>query len=59
MSFIVLEQLQIEPQNKFENIVVTSLPENFRVTDLIMDRLANLRQNLQEKLQTKNRVCTT
>ncbi|XP_026330687.1 protein regulator of cytokinesis 1-like [Hyposmocoma kahamanoa] len=53
----IMEHLQIKPQNKFENIVVSSLSVDFKVTDLNMDRLAKLRQDLQEKFQqTNNRV---
>lgn len=58
MSIIATGALQIKPQNKFENIVVSSLSVDFKVTDLNMDRLAKLRQDLQEKYeQTNNRVC--
>lgn len=52
-----LDKLQIKPQNKFEHLVVTSLSVDFKVTDLNMDRLAKLQQDLQEKYQqTNNRV---
>lgn len=51
------DKLQIKPQNKFEHIVVTSLSVDFKVTDLNMDRLAKLHQELQERFeQTNNRV---
>ncbi|RVE46981.1 hypothetical protein evm_008365 [Chilo suppressalis] len=53
----IMDKLQIKPQNKFEHIVVTSLSVDFKVTDLNMDRLAKLQQDLQEKYeQTNNRV---
>ncbi|XP_053608737.1 protein regulator of cytokinesis 1-like [Plodia interpunctella] len=53
----IMDKLQIKPQNKFENVVVTSLSVDFKVSDLNMDRLAKLRQDLQEKYeQTNNRV---
>ncbi|CAG4996679.1 unnamed protein product [Parnassius apollo] len=53
----IMEKLQIKPQNKFEHLVVTSLSVDFKVTDLNMDRLAKLKQDLQEKYQqTNNRV---
>ncbi|CAG9583143.1 unnamed protein product [Danaus chrysippus] len=53
----IMDKLQIKPQNKFEHIVVSSLSVDFKVTDLNMDRLAKLRQDLQEKYeQTNNRV---
>ncbi|CAH2041512.1 unnamed protein product, partial [Iphiclides podalirius] len=53
----IMEKLQIKPQNKFEHLVVTSLSVDFKVTDLNMDRLAKLQQDLQEKYQqTNNRV---
>ncbi|KAL0828899.1 hypothetical protein ABMA28_003802 [Loxostege sticticalis] len=53
----IMDKLQIKPQNKFEHIVVTSLSVDFKVTDLNMDRLAKLHQELQERFeQTNNRV---
>ncbi|XP_045452019.1 protein regulator of cytokinesis 1-like [Melitaea cinxia] len=53
----IMDKLQIKPQNKFEQSVVTSLSVDFKVTDLNMDRLAKLKQDLQEKYdQTNNRV---
>lgn len=53
----IMDKLQIKPQNKFEVSVVTSLSVDFKVTDLNMDRLAKLKQDLQEKYeQTNNRV---
>ncbi|CAG4961871.1 unnamed protein product [Colias eurytheme] len=53
----IMDKLQIKPQNKFEHAVVTSLSVDFRVTDMNMDRLAKLQQDLQEKYeQTNNRV---
>ncbi|XP_063538851.1 protein regulator of cytokinesis 1-like isoform X2 [Cydia strobilella] len=53
----IMEKLHIRPQGKFEHGVVTSLSVDFKVTDLNMDRLAKLRQDLQEKYdQTNNRV---
>ncbi|XP_049874846.1 protein regulator of cytokinesis 1-like [Pectinophora gossypiella] len=53
----IMEKLQIKPQNKFEHMVVTSLSVDFKVTDLNMERLAKLQQDLQEKYeQTNNRV---
>ncbi|XP_068628055.1 protein regulator of cytokinesis 1-like [Battus philenor] len=53
----IMEKLQIKPQNKFENLVITSLSVDFKVTDHNMDRLAKLLQDLQEKYQqTNNRV---
>ncbi|XP_063385266.1 protein regulator of cytokinesis 1-like [Cydia fagiglandana] len=53
----IMDKLQIRPQSKFEHVVVSSLSVDFKVTDLNMDRLAKLRQDLQEKYdQTNNRV---
>ncbi|XP_004928222.1 protein regulator of cytokinesis 1 [Bombyx mori] len=53
----IMEKLQIKPHNKFEHIVTSSLSVDFKVTDLNMDRLAKLQQDLQEKFeQTNNRV---
>ncbi|XP_048006408.1 protein regulator of cytokinesis 1-like [Leguminivora glycinivorella] len=53
----IMEKLQIRPQSKFEHVVVSSPSVDFKVTDLNMDRLAKLRQDLQEKYdQTNNRV---
>ncbi|XP_063828858.1 protein regulator of cytokinesis 1-like [Ostrinia nubilalis] len=53
----IMDKLQIKPQNKFEHIAVTSLSVDFKVTDLNMDRLAKLQQELQERFeQTNNRV---
>ncbi|XP_059061981.1 protein regulator of cytokinesis 1-like [Achroia grisella] len=53
----IMDKLQIKPQNKFEHVVVSSLSVDFKVTDLNMDRLAKLHQDLQEKYeQTNNRV---
>ncbi|XP_061718319.1 protein regulator of cytokinesis 1-like isoform X2 [Cydia pomonella] len=53
----IMEKLQIRPQSKFEHVVVSSLSVDFKVTDLNMDRLAKLLQDLQEKYdQTNNRV---
>ncbi|CAK1543043.1 unnamed protein product [Leptosia nina] len=53
----IMEKLQIKPQNKFEQTVISSLSVDFRVTDMNMDRLAKLLQDLQEKYeQTNNRV---
>ncbi|GBP31766.1 Protein regulator of cytokinesis 1 [Eumeta japonica] len=53
----IMEKLQIKAQNKFEQIVLNSLSVDFKVTDINMDRLAKLHQDLQEKYeQTNNRV---
>ncbi|XP_046968123.1 protein regulator of cytokinesis 1-like [Vanessa cardui] len=53
----IMDKLQIKPQSKFEQTVVTSLSVDFKVTDYNMDRLAKLKQDLQEKYdQTNNRV---
>ncbi|KPI92615.1 PREDICTED: protein regulator of cytokinesis 1-like [Papilio xuthus] len=53
----IMEKLHIKPQNKFEQLVVSSLSVDFKVTDLNMDRLAKLQQDLQDKYQqTNNRV---
>ncbi|XP_050668586.1 protein regulator of cytokinesis 1-like [Leptidea sinapis] len=53
----IMDRLYIKPQNKFEQLVVSSLSVDFKVTDINMDRLAQLRQDLQEKYeQTNNRV---
>ncbi|XP_026494639.2 protein regulator of cytokinesis 1-like [Vanessa tameamea] len=53
----IMDKLQIKPQSKFEQSVVTSLSVDFKVTDYNMDRLAKLKQDLQEKYdQTNNRV---
>ncbi|KAH9644459.1 hypothetical protein HF086_009843 [Spodoptera exigua] len=53
----IMDKLRIKPQNKFEHIVTSSLSVDFKVTDLNMDRLAKLQQDLQEKYeQTNNRV---
>ncbi|CAH0726950.1 unnamed protein product, partial [Brenthis ino] len=53
----IMDKLQIKPQNKFEHMAVTSLSVDFKVTDLNMDRLAKLRQDLQERYeQINNRV---
>lgn len=47
----------MKPSNKFEQVVLSSLSVDFKVTDLNMDRLGKLRQDLQEKYeQTNNRV---
>ncbi|XP_047508483.1 protein regulator of cytokinesis 1-like isoform X1 [Pieris napi] len=53
----IMEKLQMKPQSKFEQMVVSSLSVDFKVTDMNMDRLAKLQQDLQEKYeQTNNRV---
>ncbi|CAB3255572.1 unnamed protein product [Arctia plantaginis] len=53
----IMDKLRIKPQNKFEHIVTSSLSVDFKVTDLNMDRLSKLQQDLQEKYdQTNNRV---
>ncbi|KAI5646328.1 microtubule associated protein (MAP65/ASE1 family) domain-containing protein [Phthorimaea operculella] len=53
----IMEKLQIKPSNKFELVVTSALSVDFKVTDLNMDRLAKLRQELQEKYEhTNNRV---
>ncbi|XP_050344402.1 protein regulator of cytokinesis 1-like [Nymphalis io] len=53
----IMDKLQIKPQSKFEQSVVSSLSVDFKVTDYNMDRLAKLKQDLQEKYdQTNNRV---
>ncbi|XP_030023185.1 protein regulator of cytokinesis 1 [Manduca sexta] len=53
----IMEKLQIKPQNKFEHTVMTSLSVDFKVTDLNMDLLAKLQQDLHNKYeQTNNRV---
>lgn len=53
----IMDKLQIRPQNKFEQSVISNLSVDFKVTDLNMDRLAKLQQELQEKYeQTNNRV---
>ncbi|XP_026730469.1 protein regulator of cytokinesis 1-like isoform X1 [Trichoplusia ni] len=53
----IMDKLKIKPQNKFEHIVTSSLSVDFKVTDLNMDRLAKLQQDLQEKYEhTNNRV---
>lgn len=58
IKFPFADKLQVKPQNQFEHIVVTNLSVDFKVTDLNMDRLAKLRQELYEKYeQTNNRVC--
>lgn len=56
-NVIILDKLRIKPQNKFEHIVTSSLSVDFKVTDLNMDRLSKLQQDLNEKFeQTNNRV---
>ncbi|XP_052742117.1 protein regulator of cytokinesis 1 [Bicyclus anynana] len=53
----IMGKLQIKPTNKFEQMAVTSMSVDFKVTDQNMERLAMLRQDLQEKYeQTNNRV---
>lgn len=53
----IMRKLEIKPQNKFEHIVTSSLSVDFKVTDLNMDRLSKLQQDLQEQYeQTNNRV---
>ncbi|KAG7302185.1 hypothetical protein JYU34_013657 [Plutella xylostella] len=53
----IMDKLQMKPSNKFEQVVLSSLSVDFKVTDLNMDRLGKLRQDLQEKYeQTNNRV---
>ncbi|XP_034832792.1 protein regulator of cytokinesis 1-like [Maniola hyperantus] len=53
----IMAKLQIKPQNKFEQMAVSSMSVDFKVTDQNMDRLAMLRQDLEEKYeQTNNRV---
>ncbi|KAJ2951782.1 hypothetical protein O0L34_g13947 [Tuta absoluta] len=53
----IMEKLHIKPSNKFELVVTSALSVDFKVTDLNMDRLAKLRQELQEKYEhTNNRV---
>ncbi|KAJ8720151.1 hypothetical protein PYW07_012194 [Mythimna separata] len=53
----IMDKLRIKPQNKFEHIVTSSLSVDFKVTDLNMDRLSKLQQDLHEKYeQTNNRV---
>ena len=57
-NVLLSDKLRIKPQNKFEHIVTSSLSVDFKVTDLNMDRLSKLQQDLQEKFeQTNNRVC--
>ncbi|XP_039756961.1 protein regulator of cytokinesis 1-like [Pararge aegeria] len=53
----IMAKLQIKPQNKFEQMAISSLSVDFKVTDQNMDRLAMLKQDLQEKFdQINNRV---
>ncbi|KAL4711111.1 hypothetical protein ACJJTC_009482 [Scirpophaga incertulas] len=53
----IMEKLRIKPQNKFEQLVVTSQSIDFKLTDQNMDLLATLEQDLQEKYEcTNNRV---
>ncbi|KAJ0176179.1 hypothetical protein K1T71_008353 [Dendrolimus kikuchii] len=53
----IMDKLQVKPQNKFEQMVMSSLSVDFKLTDMNMDRLKKLQQDLQEKYQvTNNRV---
>ncbi|XP_061729051.1 protein regulator of cytokinesis 1-like, partial [Cydia pomonella] len=53
----IMDELQMRPQSEFEQVVFSSRSVDFKSTDLNMDRLAMLQQDLQEKYhQTNKRV---